>query len=141
MADTPAFTLTDAPSAADLDVLQSFLMQANEALVGPSGRRALAIFVRDTDGTMRAGLSGFTGWGWLFIQWLWVAQESRGDGLGRRLITMAEDEARVRGCRGAHIDTFNPAALELYQTMGYRPFGALEDFPVGWTRTWLSKPL
>ena len=52
-----------------------------------------------------------------------------------------KDEARRRGCHAAYIDTFSPVALRTYLRAGYVPFGTLEDFPKGRTRTFLQKPL
>ena len=57
------------------------------------------------------------------------------------MLAAAEAEARDRGCHAAYIDTFNPVALKIYQRAGYVPFGALEDFPIGRTRTFLQKTL
>ncbi len=54
---------------------------------------------------------------------------------------LAEDEARARSCHGAYIDTFNPIALKTYERAGYVPFGKLDDFPKGRSRTFLQKPL
>jgi hypothetical protein len=57
------------------------------------------------------------------------------------MLQMAEAEAVRRGCHDAYIDTFSPVALKVYQRAGYVPFGALEDFPKGRTRTFLQKKL
>ena len=57
------------------------------------------------------------------------------------MLDAAEQEAVARGCRGAWIDTFNPTAAKVYQRQGYQPFGALPDFPVGRSRTFLQKKL
>jgi GNAT superfamily N-acetyltransferase len=88
-----------------------------------------------------AGISGYTAWGWLYVQWLWVAEAQRGQGLAGRMLAAAEREAKIRGCHGAYIDTFSPLALKIYRRAGYVAFGALEDFPKGRTRTFLQKPL
>lgn len=132
--------VTDAPTAAELQTIQEGLASFNEADVGPSERRALAVLVRD-GGSIVAGISGFTAWGWLFVQWLWVDATRRGEGIAGRMLEAAEAEARTRGCHSAHIDTFSPVALKVYQRQGYVPFGQLEDFPVGRTRTFLKKKL
>ena len=135
-----SFTLTDQPDATDLTRLGERLAEFNEADVGPSGRQALAILVH-AEQSLVAGLSGYTAWGWLYVQWLWLAEAQRGRGLAARLLADAEAEARRRGCHGAYIDTFSPQALHVYQKAGYTVFGALPDFPPGRTRSFLSKAL
>lgn len=136
-----SLSVTDTPDAADVAAIGDGLAGFNEADVGPSGRRAIAVLVRDDAGAVVAGISGYTAWGWLYIQWLFVAEAQRGQGLAARMLAAAEAEARERGCHAAYIDTFSPVALKTYQRAGYVPFGALEDFPIGRTRTFLQKRL
>ncbi|WP_439601894.1 GNAT family N-acetyltransferase [Devosia sp.] len=135
------FSVTETPTAEDLAVIGGRLTAFNEADVGPAERRLLAVVVRDDDGSIVAGVSGYTAWGWLYVQWLWVAEEQRGAGLAGRMLAAAETDAKARGCHGAYIDTFSPVALKTYRRAGYLPFGALEDFPPGRTRTFLQKRL
>jgi GNAT superfamily N-acetyltransferase len=135
------FTTSSAPSTSELDTIGAGLARFNEADVGPAERLALAVIVRNEADEIVAGISGHTAWGWLYVQWLWVAEAVRGQGLAGRMLETAEAEARVRGCHGSYIDTFNPLALRVYTRAGYVPFGALEDFPVGRTRTFLQKRL
>jgi GNAT superfamily N-acetyltransferase len=139
--NAPGPTVTDAPSEDDLRTIATSLAAFNEADVGPGNRTSLAVLERDEDGTLIAGISGFTAWGWLFVQLLWVHESARGQGLAVRMLEAAEHEARRRGCHGAWIDTFNPVALKVYTRAGYEPFGTLEDFPYGRTRTFLRKRL
>ncbi|MGT0196948.1 MULTISPECIES: GNAT family N-acetyltransferase [Burkholderia] len=77
--------------------------------------------------------------GWLFVQWLWVAEHARGQGYASGLLVRAEQVAAERGCAAAWIDTFNPDAKRLYERFGYVVFGELADFPAGHTRYFLQK--
>ena len=136
-----SISVTEAPAAEDLALIGGHLTAFNEGDVGPADRRPLAVVVRDDAGAIVAGISSYTAWGWLYVQWLWVAEDQRGAGLAGRMLAAAEAEARTRGCHGAYIDTFSPVALKTYQRAGYVPFGALENFPGGRTRTFLQKKL
>jgi len=133
-------TLTANPTEAELAAIGDGLTRFNDGDVGPSGRQALAVILREEE-AIAGGLCGYTAWGWLYVQWLWLAESRRGMGWAGRLLETAETEARRRDCHGAYIDTFNPAALKAYQRAGYRPFGVLPDFPRGRARTFLQKPL
>ncbi len=133
--------VTALPTADELAAIGAGLTAFNEADVGPANRIPLAVLVRDDGGTIAGGLSGYTAWGWLYVQWLWLAESQRGQGLAAQLLATAETEARARGCHASYIDTFNPVALKVYQRAGYTPFGALPNFPKGRTRTFLQKPL
>ena len=134
-------SVTGTPSADDLETIGRGLSAFNDADVGPAERQPLAVLARNGSGELVAGISGYTAWGWLYVQWLWVAEAQRGQRLAGRMLEAAEAEARVRGCHGAYIDTFSPVALKTYERAGYTPFGKLDDFPKGRTRTFLQKPL
>ena len=135
------FELTASPSPEELAAITDALSAFNTGDVGPSDRRPLAVLIRDTDGKVTGGLSGFTAWGWLFTQMLYIPDTLRGTGLAGEILAKAEDEARTRGCRGAWIDTFSPLALRAYLRQGYEVFGELQDFPEGRTRSFLRKNL
>ncbi|MGZ2484724.1 GNAT superfamily N-acetyltransferase [Rhizobium pisi] len=135
------FELTTSPSQEELAAITDALLAFNNGDAGPSERRPLAVLIRDTDGKVTGGLSGFTAWGWLFTQMLYIPDTLRGSGLAGNILAKAEEEARARGCRGAWIDTFNPQALRAYLRQGYEVFGELEDFPEGRTRSFLRKNL
>ena len=61
----------------------------------------------------------------------------RRQGLGAELLRRAEDEARARGCVGAHLDTFSFQARGFYEKQGYALFGTIPDCPPGHARFFL----
>ena len=139
--NTLKLEITDAPQEDDLAIIQNGLNGFNLDQGISTKKIILSVFMRDKTGQVRAGLYGATAWGWLHVRWLWVEESLRGQGVAGQLLKGAENEARTRGCHGAHIDTFSADALRIYQHYGYRIFGELEDFPKGGTRTFLQKRL
>lgn len=136
------FVITDAPPPEALEAIGDGLAEFNAADVGPSERRPLAVLIDGPEARgKRGGLSGYTGWGWLFVQWLWLPEDLRGHGLAGKLLAAAEAEAVLRGCHSAWIDTFNPVARRTYERQGYVVFGELPDFPKGRSRFFLKKTL
>ena len=117
------------------------LVRFNESHAGPSGSRPLVIEVRDAEGAIVGGLWGTTAFGWLFTQLLVVPEQSRGQGLGQRLMAMAETEATKRGCHSAWLDTFEFQARGFYEKIGYTCFATLPDFPKGSSRYFMRKEL
>lgn len=133
--------VTADPAAEDLERLQEQLAAFNESDVGPDARLPLSVFVHNDEGVLTGGISGYTAWGWLYMQWLWVDETMRGQRLAGQMLEAAEREAVARGCIGALIDTFNPKAAKAYERQGYTPFGVVDDFPVGRSRIYLQKRL
>jgi GNAT superfamily N-acetyltransferase len=137
----PRLETTSEASAEDLSAILNGLTAYNEAEVGPADRILLAVLIRDAGDKVIGGMFGYTSWGWLFTQALFIPEQLRGRGMASRLLDLAETEARERGCRGAWIDTFNPQALKAYQRQGYQIFGELPAFVGDRTRSFLKKML
>ncbi len=68
-------------------------------------------------------------WNGMSIQSLWVDDAVRGQGLGKKLMAMAEEEGVKRGCTIAYTDTFTWQAPGFYEKLGYKIYGKLEGFP------------
>jgi putative acetyltransferase len=66
---------------------------------------------------------------------LYVADQARGRGLGRRLAQVAIDHARAAGARTMKLDTLADmaAARALYADLGFAPCPAYYDNPLGGT--------
>jgi GNAT superfamily N-acetyltransferase len=101
----------------------------------------LILGARTPDDTIIGGLVGETGWEWLHVDLLWVAESHRRHGVGRELLRRAEAEAARRGCRHAYLDTFDFQARPFYEREGYTVFGVQDDFPPGHHRFYLEKSL
>ncbi len=101
----------------------------------------LALTIRDADGGIVAGLSGWTWGGCLGIDYLWVHEAWRGKGYGTRLLQAAEEEAVARGCTLAVLDTHSFQAPEFYRRHGYEIHGAVGGCPAGHRHIHLHKRL
>jgi GNAT superfamily N-acetyltransferase len=113
----------------------------NKDQVGYNDFQRLCFVLKSDDGTVVGGVLGETYWEWLYIDLLWVREELRRQGYGRKLMEKAEEEGRKRGARHAHLDTFTFQTPAFYESIGYERFGTLEDFPPGHTRFFMRKEL
>jgi GNAT superfamily N-acetyltransferase len=111
----------------------------NDAAVGPTERRPVAIVVRDDGRAITGGLWGKIAYRWLFVEYLAIPPETRGKGIGRELMQRAEALAREAGCIGIWLDTYSFQARGFYEKLGFVVFGDIPDFPPGETRFFLSK--
>ena len=135
-------TISRGPASdADLNRVFEGLRAHNEARVGEPGYSPLHVLLRDDGGEVQGGLAGDVYLGWLFVRYLWVAEEHRGGGYGVRLLREAEDEARSRGCHAIWLDTFSFQAPAFYRRLGFQEFGRLDDYPAGHARHFFWKPL
>src|SRR5438874_2293082 len=100
-----AFTIEENPDPRDVAALNERLYEFNAATTGYDDGRDFAVFVRAEDGALRAGLYGWTWGGRLEIQYLWVHEHLRRQGVGSRLIAEAVRIGRERGCQQATVET------------------------------------
>lgn len=131
----------DYPEMEAVAAIQRGLHAYNQEMGGPYDREPVTVLARDPSGEVRGGLLGLTYWNWLFIDWLWMASEQRGQGLGGQLLERAEAIARSRGCTHAYTDTFSFQAPGFWTRHGYAEFGRLDGMPPGHSRIWFQKTL
>ncbi|MGU3422839.1 GNAT family N-acetyltransferase [Methylobacterium sp. D54C] len=129
--------IDEATSKAIEDGLNRF----NEARCGPDPTKPLWIVCRDDDGTVLGGLQGYTQWDWFIVATLWVREESRGRGIGLRLLLEGEGAAKRHGCTRARLATVTFQAPGFYGKLGYVEVCRLPDVPPGHDLIWMSKDL
>ena len=132
---------TDRPSPDEVRIVEDALSAFNVKRARPYDKRPLHVFLRDASGAAIGGLTGFTNWEWLYIDCFWLPDKLRGAGWGARLLAGAEDEARRRGCRHAHLYSYSFQAPGFYQKQGYEVYAALEGYPPNEKRVMLRKDL
>ena len=111
----------------------------NASVMGHADSKHLSVIARDPEGRLIAGVSGRTIYGHFLIEVVWVAESTRGVGLGTRLMNQAEQRARQRGCTGAQVDTASFQAPDFYEKLGFRIIGTVENFPAGHDRFFMRK--
>jgi GNAT superfamily N-acetyltransferase len=136
-----AFSIIETPDLHDVQFLDDRIYEYNVERTGIADGRLLAIFLRDSDQTIKAGLYGWT-WGRCCeVKILWVAERWRGAGLGTRLMVAAEGEARSRGAVQMVLSTHGFQAPEFYRRLGFEAVAHIDDYPVGHRSIHMRKPL
>lgn len=77
------------------------------------------IFIKDAQGAVFGGASGTIFYGSLYVDMLWLKEELRHQGLGRKLMMEAEKIGRERQCTFVTLNTMDWEALSFYQKLGY----------------------
>jgi GNAT superfamily N-acetyltransferase len=113
----------------------------NTEKAGDDEGQNLCFVLRTPDEEVVGGVIGATHWDWFYINLMWIREEFRGCGYGRRLMELAEDEARGRGAKNAYLDTFSFQVPGFYEKFGYQVFGKLPDFPQGHKCYYMKKRL
>lgn len=101
----------------------------------------LNLYVEDEHGEIMAGLVAETFGNWLEIEYLFVKEDLRGQGIGSQLLHQAESEAKKRNCRFAFVNTYQFQAPAFYQKHGYQEVFILKDYPYTGQRHYYQKDL
>ena len=101
----------------------------------------LNLYVEDDKGELMAGLVAETFGNWLEIEYLFVKEEFRGQGIGSQLLRQAESEAKKKNCRYAFVNTYQFQAPTFYQKQGYKEVFTLKDYPYAGQRHYYQKDL
>ena len=121
--------------------LANLIRAYNRANREQSKNEPLNIYLEDEKGNLVAGMVAETFGNWLEIEYLYVSDSLRNQGLGSRILEMAENESRNRGCKYSFVDTFNFQAQKFYEKHGYKEVFALKKYPYTGERYYYTKEL
>ena len=136
------YILTPTLNITDQQELFVGLRRYNHTFLPPQEGGHFGVYCRDARGVMLGGLNASIKGQWLCIDYLWVDESVRGQGVGGRLLQQAEIHANQLGCQLSLVDTFSFQAPLFYTKSGYQTVMTLADFPkVGMQRHYLRKDL
>lgn len=97
--------------------LANLIRAYNRANREPSKSDLLNIYLEDEQGNLKAGMVAGTFGNWLEIEYLYVSDDLRGQGIGSKILKMAERESKERGCKYSFVDTFKNPAFPLTKNL------------------------
>src|ERR1700730_7787692 len=107
----PYITVTDELDPADVAVITDGLRAYDLSQTGYQDFRPLAVFVRDPQtGKVVRGSYGRCEFGLVYVVWLLLAEDLRRARIGRRVLEVAEEEGRHRGCTRIALRTLSVEA-------------------------------
>jgi GNAT superfamily N-acetyltransferase len=125
-------------AVADSDGLRAYYLSQT----GYYDFRPLAVFVRDPQtGKIIGGLHGRSEFGLVYVAWFFLPEDWRGARIGSRVLAMAEEEGRRRGCTRIALTTLSIEAPGFYQKQGYNVAATIDCEPPGLTRYYMMKRL
>ncbi len=89
------------------------------------------IIVVDVDGQWQGGITASIFWGWLELEYFWLPETLRGQGLGSSILAQIEQIGRELEATRVLVTTFEFQAYTFYERHGYKVVGVIEDYPPG----------
>jgi len=121
--------------------LGNLIRAYNQSKREPSKSEPLNIYVEDQQGNLIAGMVAETFGNWLEIEYLYVQEDFRGQGIGSNILNRAEKEARERKCKYSFVNTYQFQAPDFYKKHGYEEVFALKEYPYTGERYYYTKAL
>jgi GNAT superfamily N-acetyltransferase len=105
---------------------------------GPSENwQYVGFYALDESGDLIGGIQGNFEWDWLHVTHLWVKEKRHG--LGRRLVSAAEDFANDHSKAGLFLDTLDFQARPFYERLGFAVVGKIENAAGSNARYFMAK--
>ena len=138
----PNITVAEELDPADVAVITDGLRAYYVNQAGHYDFRPLAVFVRDPQtGKVVGGLHGRSEFGLVYVAWFFLPEHLRRVRIGSRVLAMAEEEGRRRGCTRIALTTLSIEAPGFYKKQGYDIVATIDCEPPGLTRYYMMKKL
>ena len=122
-------------SADEVATIERRLYEHNCQASGFSDGKDLGFVARDKEGNIIGAALGYSWGGISELKQLWVAEPSRGRGLGSALLDKFVNEARKRGARRIWLASYDFQAPAFYERAGFTRVVDLKDWPIGHTNS------
>jgi len=111
--------------------IRNKLIEFNRDKIGtePKIEQVHYVLRKDTNEIV-GGVIGIVYMECLTINLLWVSEELRGLGYGKKLLNKVEGMAKSRECRMILLDTFSFQAPDFYKNNGFNIYSTLENCPI-----------
>jgi len=124
--------------SSDLDAIREGVIAFGRQQAQGSDASDIAVALYDGD-LLIAGATGRTEFQRLYVNYLWVDADHRGQGLGGDCLRQIEAMALQRGCVDVLIETLLDEVADIYERLGYACISHVHDFVPGFTRHTLLK--
>lgn len=137
--------ITTNPKKEDLQIISKGIQAYNQQYIPDDvvfeEDTKFAIFAKDDKGKVLGGIRACAFWNYCIIELLWLSENTRGSGVGKKLMEATESFALEKGFNYVRTETLSFQARPFYEKLGYKVYGELVDYPKGHTTYCLVKKL
>lgn len=137
--------VTSSPSREDQKIISNGIKSFNQKHMPDDvvfeDDTKFTVLAKNKKGEVIGGIRATAFWNYCIIELLWLSEETRGSGVGTKLMEAAEQYAIEKGFKYMRTETLSFQAKPFYVKQGYSVFGELPDYPKGHTTYCLIKEL
>ena len=125
----------------DSNYVRNKLIEFNSQHV-PNGRYEEVNFcLKNDNDEIIAGLNSVICWNWMEIDILWVHNDYRKQGYGKKLLEEAERISREKNCSFIKLNSFSFQAPDFYRNYGYKVIAVIDNAPNEYKHYYFVKEL
>lgn len=127
IANEPIF-IDETENSAINTVIKKGIIDYNAPFFGANPSQPFTIYIKDIQSNVIAGLTGFYKGKYTRVDLVWIHEDFRHQGLGRKLILKLEEFSKIKGCRYIQLDTFDFQARPFYEKLGFKCIGTVSKW-------------
>ena len=109
-------------------VIKKGIIDYNSPFFGSNSAQPFTIYIKDSKSEVIAGLTGFYKGKYSRVDLLWVQEDYRSKGIGKKLVLKLEEFSKSKGCLYIQLDTFDFQARPFYEKMGFKCVGTVSKW-------------
>jgi GNAT superfamily N-acetyltransferase len=130
------------PTKDDVWYIRKHLQEFNLRYLEVTEDKPFVFFAKDDQTGERIGGISCTIFGqWMDIDFLWVREERRGEGIGSTLLERSIERARKAGCTNAWVNTFSFQSPQFYLDRGFTKVFEQVNYPKTSSRSFLVRKI
>ncbi len=116
------------PTKIENEIIEKNLYTFNDKIFGNSDD--FSVFLRDSNNKIQGGIIAQLRLELklLYLDYIWIASQFRNKGFGTKIVHIAEQIAKNKGCQSSELETLDFQAEIFYQKLGYSRFGVVEKY-------------
>ena len=126
----------------DKKAIREGILAFNKSILGKGMlEKTFSVFLKDENNNIHGGILAYFDSESVFVDVVWVDENSRHQGYGTQLLSATENEGCKLGCRYATLDTWSFQAEEFYLKNGYERLGEIKNYYLHHSKIFLRKEL
>ncbi|MBX3710218.1 MAG: GNAT family N-acetyltransferase [Gammaproteobacteria bacterium] len=132
--------IDEKPSSENDEILINHLFKYETEELLHDVPKHISIYLKDENQKIVGGVLIWIHTESIYIPTIWVDENLRQHGYGKKLLQIAEEEGRKRGCKYITLDA-NFQAASFYIKQGYHVIGEIKNYIFNHTKTYFRKSL
>ncbi|WP_422138342.1 GNAT family N-acetyltransferase [Endozoicomonas sp. ALC020] len=120
--------LNKKPNEEDISDIRERLKSYNRPFLEGVKDESIVCYCNGLNGEKVAGIVGRIRGKWLLVEYLWVSESQKGNGIGSKLLLNLETHAMSEGCHSSMLHTASFQAEPFYRKHGYKTQMILDDY-------------